>query len=75
MVHFQALFTLILLVILAFRSSATATATNAHGGHGEEAKWRWQRKPWMNHGSFRGPRERLVNPTVEQPFQIPKLPV
>ncbi|KAL5794611.1 hypothetical protein ACOSP7_003205 [Xanthoceras sorbifolium] len=31
----------------------------------------------MNHGSFRGPRKHLINPTAHQqfPFQLPKLPV
>ncbi|CAK7356043.1 unnamed protein product [Dovyalis caffra] len=32
----------------------------------------WQR---INHGSARGPRKHLVNPTVEHPFEVPKLPV
>ncbi|KAH6824482.1 photolyase 1 [Perilla frutescens var. hirtella] len=59
---------LLLLLIIA---SGGSTAAAAGGGGG----WRWQRKPWMNHGSFRGPRDRLVNPTVEHPFQLPKLPI
>ncbi|PON63341.1 hypothetical protein PanWU01x14_132510 [Parasponia andersonii] len=32
-----------------------------------------QRMPWMNHGSSRGPRKNLVNPTVQRPFQAREL--
>ncbi|KAL5724703.1 hypothetical protein ACHQM5_007929 [Ranunculus cassubicifolius] len=32
----------------------------------------WQRKPWMNHGSFRGHRKHLINPTQDHHFQISK---
>ncbi|CAL8155614.1 unnamed protein product [Prunus armeniaca] len=37
----------------------------------------WERKTWMNHGSFRGPRKHLVNPTAtaQFPFQASQLPV
>ncbi|OVA02837.1 hypothetical protein BVC80_9095g28 [Macleaya cordata] len=31
------------------------------------------RKRWMNHGSFRGPRKHLVNPSNEYPFRVSKL--
>lgn len=30
----------------------------------------WERKTWMNHGSHRGPRKHLVNPTSEDLFQL-----
>ncbi|PIN20135.1 hypothetical protein CDL12_07175 [Handroanthus impetiginosus] len=72
--QFRAWVTVILLLITAFSYSAPETAAHG-GGNGKEGEWRWQRKPWMNHGSFRGPRDRLVNPTVEHPFQVPKLPL
>ncbi|EXC26226.1 hypothetical protein L484_022797 [Morus notabilis] len=34
-----------------------------------------QRKTRMNHGSSRGPRKRLVNPTVQHPFQAREFPL
>ncbi|KAE9613265.1 hypothetical protein Lalb_Chr05g0215671 [Lupinus albus] len=33
------------------------------------------RKTWMNHGSHRGPRKHLVNPTAQKPFQALEFPV
>ncbi|KAK7309667.1 hypothetical protein RJT34_06582 [Clitoria ternatea] len=33
------------------------------------------RKTWMNHGSHRGPKKHLVNPTAEHPFQAREFPV
>ncbi|KAJ4953472.1 hypothetical protein NE237_030304 [Protea cynaroides] len=33
----------------------------------------WPRKPWMNHGSFRGPRKHLINPSDESPFQVKRV--
>ena len=41
----------------------------------EQHHQKWQRKTWMNHGSLRGPREHLVNPTVEHPLQAREFPV
>lgn len=35
-----------------------------------EPRKRWQKKTWMNHGSHRGPRKHLVNPTTEDAFQL-----
>ncbi|KAF3645181.1 ATP-dependent RNA helicase Dbp73D isoform 1 [Capsicum annuum] len=44
--------------------------------HVQEMHQRWQWRSWMNHGSFRGARKHLVNPTVEHnPFDVPKLTV
>ncbi|MCE3049693.1 hypothetical protein HAX54_045542 [Datura stramonium] len=61
-------------------SSASAYSTDmgvAHGkldkSHVQEMHQRWQWRSWMNHGSFRGPRKYLVNPTVKHPFDVPKL--
>jgi hypothetical protein len=34
-----------------------------------------QRKLRVNHGSFRGPRKHLVNPTLQHPFEAQELPV
>ncbi|KAK7252529.1 hypothetical protein RIF29_36531 [Crotalaria pallida] len=42
----------------------------------ELMKHSWQqRKTWMNHGSHRGPRKHLVNPTAQNPFQAREFPV
>ncbi|OIV92968.1 hypothetical protein TanjilG_20630 [Lupinus angustifolius] len=38
-----------------------------------ELQHRWQRKTWMNHGSNRGHRKHLVNPTAKNPFQAREL--
>ncbi|KAL0447735.1 UNVERIFIED_CONTAM: hypothetical protein Slati_1901400 [Sesamum latifolium] len=58
---------LILLLITAFTSFSPAiTDAAAHGRDG---------RAWMNHGAFRGPGDRLVSTTVEQPSEVPKLPV
>ncbi|CAL5436270.1 unnamed protein product [Camellia sinensis] len=57
--------------------SSAAAAAGAHDERqGQESSQTGQRKLWMNHGSFRGPRKHLVNPTVDQhPFQVRELSV
>ncbi|KZV25533.1 hypothetical protein F511_27518 [Dorcoceras hygrometricum] len=71
MLHFKA-FLLLLLLVFGGAVAAKFPCTK----HGKDAKWRWQRQPWMNHGSFRGnSRGRLVDPAAESSFQIPKFPV
>ncbi|KAI4314534.1 hypothetical protein L6164_027432 [Bauhinia variegata] len=40
-----------------------------------ESHQKWQRKTWMNHGSSRGSRKHLLNPTAERPFQAREFPV
>ncbi|OMO93481.1 hypothetical protein COLO4_16914 [Corchorus olitorius] len=84
MVHFKALFTSLSLFLLIFASLTLATihpaaaATTGVAGavaqdnHHHQTR---QRKQRMNHGSFRGPRKHLLNPAVEHPLQLPKLPV
>ncbi|KAL7166730.1 hypothetical protein ACSBR2_037409 [Camellia fascicularis] len=68
------------LLLYIFLSSVLLLSSAAAGAHeerqGQESSRTWQRKLWMNHGSFRGPRKHLVNPTVDQhPFQVRELPV
>ncbi|KAK4252693.1 hypothetical protein QN277_014437 [Acacia crassicarpa] len=66
---------LLVLFLLASASSVTAVGT-ARGNHASESGHRrWQRKTWMNHGSSRGPKKQLVNPTLENPFQAREFPV
>ncbi|CAN6712180.1 unnamed protein product [Malus baccata var. baccata] len=43
--------------------------------HGTAKKETWQRKTWMNHGSFRSPRKHLDSPTLQFPFQAREFPV
>ncbi|KAJ4728555.1 putative Transmembrane protein [Melia azedarach] len=80
----KALYTSIaLLFFILFFSLAlhhTAAAAAAGGKAGESRAW--QQKTPVNHGSFRGPRKHLVDPTAtttageaEQLFLVPKLPV
>nr|GMD74706.1 uncharacterized protein LOC109147197 [Ipomoea batatas] len=40
----------------------------SEGENNEAREW----KPWMNHGSFRGPRKHLINPSSQHPFQVPQ---
>ncbi|GMN40827.1 hypothetical protein TIFTF001_010070 [Ficus carica] len=58
------------------------TSSNAYGVGSVEKGRRMDvesaaehRKAWMNHGSSRGPRKPLVNPTVQRPFQSRELPL
>ncbi|KAL3497922.1 hypothetical protein ACH5RR_040654 [Cinchona calisaya] len=48
-----------------------SAAVGVHGRE-HEKQGRRQRRPRINHGSFRGPRKHLVNPTVESPFEFNK---
>ncbi|XVF11126.1 hypothetical protein REPUB_Repub07fG0242100 [Reevesia pubescens] len=77
MVQFKPLFTSLLLFILIFASFTTIHPAAASGQDNQAAKLHQvqQRKQRMNHGSFRGPRKHLLNPAVEHPLQLPKLPV
>ncbi|KAG2676761.1 hypothetical protein I3843_12G069200 [Carya illinoinensis] len=68
------------LIILTTHSAAIEVGGGAvveEGNHVRvrELHGKWQRKLWMNHGSFRGPRKQLVNPTVQHPFQAREFPV
>ncbi|XVE65365.1 hypothetical protein DITRI_Ditri07aG0174900 [Diplodiscus trichospermus] len=83
MAQFKALFTSILLFLVLFASlttihpaAAAGVAAVARGDHAEKSHGQMQqRKQRVNHGSFRGPRKHLLNPAVEHPLQLPKLPV
>uniref|UniRef100_A0A7N2N1B2 Transmembrane protein n=1 Tax=Quercus lobata TaxID=97700 RepID=A0A7N2N1B2_QUELO len=72
-------FILSLLLLLSFitlsNSSATEVGAVDHLHHVKGTPSSWQGKLWMNHGSFRGPRKHLVNPTVQHPFQARDFPV
>ncbi|GLT80616.1 hypothetical protein SLA2020_520470 [Shorea laevis] len=82
MVHFRAFSTSLVLLLLLFTSFAVICPSAANGvralsaeNHGGKSHRMWRKKGRMNHGSFRGPRKHLVNPALEHPFQVPKLPV
>jgi hypothetical protein len=86
MVQLRALSTIFLLLFLLcfttsltalVHSSASQVAVAAEGKHvmREFHGRTWQRKLLINHGSFRGPRKHLLNPTLHQPFEAQKLPV
>ncbi|KAL4313734.1 hypothetical protein S83_014426 [Arachis hypogaea] len=62
-----------ILFLLLFATSLVSV----HSSTEEKKKVVWHRKPWMNHGSSRGPRKHLVNPTTldENPLQARQFPV
>lgn len=66
---------LLLSFITLSNSSAIEVGAVDHLHHVKGTPSSWQRKLWMNHGSFRGPRKHLVNPTVQHPFQARDFPV
>ena len=69
---FSLLLLFVLTSLLSVHSSETVVPAEADA---RELHQRWQKKTYMNHGSFRGARKRLVNPTVELPFQARQFPV
>nr|GMD76209.1 transmembrane protein, putative [Ipomoea batatas]GMD78074.1 transmembrane protein, putative [Ipomoea batatas] len=60
-------FTLLALLLFILISSM-AVCRASEGENNEAREW----KPWMNHGSFRGPRKHLINPSSQHPFQVPQ---
>ncbi|XWS38810.1 hypothetical protein CRYUN_Cryun19dG0162300 [Craigia yunnanensis] len=79
---FASLLLLLLLFLLIFASlttihpvAATGVGAVARDNHDEKSHQMQQRKQRVNHGSFRGPRKHLLNPAVQHPFQLPKLPI
>ncbi|KAI6701808.1 hypothetical protein NL676_010944 [Syzygium grande] len=72
MVQFSVILTFLLIFIA---SISSLPATIAGKEQAETPRGMWQKQPWMNHGSDRGPRKHLVDPTAYRPFQVPKLPV
>jgi hypothetical protein len=82
MVQFRALSAAFILSLLSFTTLITLSNSSSMevgavpaGNHDKELQGTWQRKLWMNHGSFRGPRKHLLNPTVQHPFQAREFPV
>ncbi|KAF3959830.1 hypothetical protein CMV_015393 [Castanea mollissima] len=75
--------TFILLLLLLLRlsfiplsnSSVIEVGAVDHLHHVKGTSSSWRRKLRINHGSFRGPRKHLVNPTVQHPFQARDFPV
>ncbi|KAM4073204.1 hypothetical protein ACB094_10G000300 [Castanea mollissima] len=75
--------TFILLLLLLLRlsfiplsnSSVIEVGAVDHPHHVKGTSSSWRRKLRINHGSFRGPRKHLVNPTVQHPFQARDFPV
>ncbi|KAM3264023.1 hypothetical protein P3L10_001017 [Capsicum annuum] len=71
-------FLLILLIFISFTCTVhSSTVVHRKRGirHVDGVHQRWQKQPWMNHGSNRGPPKHLVNPTINHRFDIPELPV
>ncbi|KAK4364708.1 hypothetical protein RND71_016066 [Anisodus tanguticus] len=76
-------FSYLLLLVFIFSSSASVYSTDMGVGHAKldtshvhDTHQGWQWRSWMNHGSFRGPRKHLMNPTVKHnSFDVPKLPL
>ncbi|KAJ4837276.1 hypothetical protein Tsubulata_017333 [Turnera subulata] len=75
----KAKLTSFVLFFLVFTSSIAihSVASEARGVAAKINQAAQSHKTWkrMNHGSFRGPRKHLVNPTAEHLFQVPRLPV
>ena len=68
------LFTSSNLTQLAFGSLVGSAEKDNYGRVAAEESME-QRMAWMNHGSSRGPRKHLVNPTVQHPLQTRELPL
>ncbi|KAK6782889.1 hypothetical protein RDI58_020685 [Solanum bulbocastanum] len=71
--------TLLLILVSIFLSSTVHSSTFVHRKHSirhvHGVHQRWKKEPWMNHGSNRGPKKHLVNPTINHRFDIPELPL
>ncbi|TMX00282.1 hypothetical protein EJD97_001083 [Solanum chilense] len=78
-VKLRPFWTLLLILVFIFLSSTVHSSTFVHSKHGirhvHGVHQRWKKEPWMNHGSNRGPRKRLVNPTINHRFDIPEFPL
>ncbi|EEF43530.1 conserved hypothetical protein [Ricinus communis] len=74
MVQANAILTTLFVSLLVFTCAIALHSNPAVAGtyHAAESQQTWQR---VNHGSLRGPRKHIVNPTVKHPFQVPKMPV
>ncbi|KAJ7953384.1 putative Transmembrane protein [Quillaja saponaria] len=80
MVQLRASPTCFILFLFILTSSLISVHSSNHGvpavaQENQVSESHQQRKTWMNHGSFRGPRKKLVNPTMELPFQAREFPV
>ncbi|KAJ9135064.1 hypothetical protein P3X46_032285 [Hevea brasiliensis] len=76
MVQVKAIFTVfVLCCFLVFTSAIRIHSGPVVAGRNQAKQSHqitWQR---MNHGSFRGPRKHIVNPSIKHPFQVPQMPV
>ncbi|KAI3418542.1 uncharacterized protein J3R85_013750 [Psidium guajava] len=75
MVQFRVTFTILTFLLIFSASISSLPVAIAGKKQAQTSGGAWQKQPWMNHGSDRGPRKHLVNPTDHRPFQVPKLPV
>jgi hypothetical protein len=72
MMLFKAILASLVLLFLLVFTSIHSVAGDAAGKKSVPNSYRsWRR---INHGSARGPRKHLVDPTVEHPFEVSKLP-
>ncbi|KAF8033548.1 hypothetical protein BT93_D2215 [Corymbia citriodora subsp. variegata] len=75
MVQFRVSFTVLTFLLIFIASLSSLPAAIAGKEQADTSHGTWQKQPWMNHGSDRGPRKHLVDLTAYRPFQVPKLPV
>ncbi|KAM7507259.1 hypothetical protein LguiA_017712 [Lonicera macranthoides] len=83
MVKLKAILASLLFLLFIFLSSTSIEPVESRGihhvkeeKHVQESNGTWKRKLRMNHGSARGPRKHLINPTVDpHPFQVRELDV
>ncbi|KAG5007836.1 hypothetical protein JHK82_025765 [Glycine max] len=69
---------ILFLLVLATTSFTSVHSRNTlliHEGQAHELHKTWPRKTRMNHGSHRGAKKHLVNPTIDHPFQAREFPV
>lgn len=84
-ISLPAILLFIILIASSHESSAHSAATSAAHDpavvkkegrlHVQKKPAMWQKQPWMNHGSDRGPRKHLVNPSLEHPLEVPEQPL
>ncbi|KAG5059080.1 hypothetical protein JHK87_000109 [Glycine soja] len=69
---------ILFLLVLATTSFISVHSRNTlliHEDQARELHKTWQRKTRINHGSHRGTKKHLVNPTIEHPFQAREFPL
>lgn len=70
----SAIFFLFLLLGFTTLQTALSHSAGAEVAAVAEGKHVVMRELRMNHGSFRGPRKHLLNPTAQRPFEAQELP-